>query len=148
MLYRILIKCCSKEMNDNGVTSYGVYCIPRYMRTVWGLLSFIVVWCRGVLPLQWRHNGCDGISNHQPHDCLRNCLFRRRSNKTSKFRVTGLCARNSPGTGEFPAQMASNAVNGSIWWRHHAYILQNRHLVRWHWFNHTGGNPPQDKYWE
>ena len=28
--------------------------------------------------------------------------------KTSKLRVTGLCARNSPGTGEFPAQMASN----------------------------------------
>ena len=20
--------------------------------------------------LQWRHNGCDGVSNHQPHDCL------------------------------------------------------------------------------
>ena len=26
---------------------------------------------------------------------------------------------NSPGTGEFPAQMASNAENISIWWRHH-----------------------------
>ena len=33
----------------------------------------------------------------------------RRSKKTSKLRVTGLCAGNSPGTGEFPAQMASNA---------------------------------------
>ena len=39
--------------------------------------------------------------------------------KTSKLRVTGLCAGNSPGTGEFPAQMASNAENFSIWWRHH-----------------------------
>ena len=29
--------------------------------------------------------------------------------KTLKLRVTGLCAGNSPGTGEFPAQMASNA---------------------------------------
>ena len=29
--------------------------------------------------------------------------------KTSKFRVTGLCVGNSPGTDEFPAQMASNA---------------------------------------
>ena len=28
------------------------------------------------------------------------------------------CAGNSPGTGEFPAQMASNAENVSIWWRH------------------------------
>ena len=39
--------------------------------------------------------------------------------KTSKLRVTGLCAGNSPGTGEFPAQMASYAENVSIWWRHH-----------------------------
>ena len=28
-------------------------------------------------------------------------------------------AGNSPGTGELPAQMASNAENVSIWWRHH-----------------------------
>ena len=38
----------------------------------------------------------------------------------SKFHVTGLCVGNSPVTGEFPAQMASNAENVSIWWRHHA----------------------------
>ena len=38
---------------------------------------------------------------------------------TSKLRATGLCAGNSPGTGEFPAQRASNAENVSIWWRHH-----------------------------
>ena len=38
--------------------------------------------------------------------------------KTSKLRVTGLCAGNSPVTGEFPAQMASNAENVPIWWRH------------------------------
>ena len=69
--------------------------------------------------LQWRHNGLNGVSNHQPHDCLPNRLFRRRSKKTSKLRVTGLCAGNSPGIGEFPAQMASNAENVSIWWRHH-----------------------------
>ena len=69
--------------------------------------------------LLWRHNGRDSVSNHQPHDCLHNRLFRRRSKQTSKFRVTGLCAGNSPGTGEFPAQMASNAENVSIWWRHH-----------------------------
>ena len=69
--------------------------------------------------LRWRHNGHHSVSNHQPHDCLLNHLFRRTSKKTSKLRVTGLCAGNSPGTGEFPAQMASNAENVSIWWRHH-----------------------------
>ena len=44
------------------------------------------------MPLQWRHNGRDSVSNHQPHDCVLNRLFRRRSEKTSKLRVTGhLC---------------------------------------------------------
>ena len=43
---------------------------------------------------------------------------RRRPKKTSKLRVTGLCARNSPGTSKFPAQRVSNAENVSIWWRH------------------------------
>ena len=54
--------------------------------------------------LQWRHNDRDDVSNHQPHDCLPNRLFKRRSKKISKLRVTGLCAGNSPLTGEFPAQ--------------------------------------------
>ena len=40
--------------------------------------------------LQWRHNGRDGVSNHQHHHCLLNHLFRRWSKKTSKFRVAGL----------------------------------------------------------
>ena len=44
---------------------------------------------------------------------------RRRSKKASKLRVTGLCAGNSPGTGEFLVQRVSNAENVSIWWRHH-----------------------------
>ena len=74
-------------------------------------------------PLQWRHNERDSISNHRPHDCLLNRLFRHRSKKTSKLRVPGLCAGNSPGIGEFPAQMTSNAENVSIWWRHHAMAM-------------------------
>ena len=50
-----------------------------------------------IYSLQRRHNGCDGVSNQQPHDCLLRRLFRRRSKKTSKLCVTGLCAANSPG---------------------------------------------------
>ena len=69
--------------------------------------------------LQWRYNEPNDISNHQPHHCLLNSLFRRRSKKASELRSTGLCAGNSPVTGEFPAQMASNTENVSIWWRHH-----------------------------
>ena len=77
------------------------------------------VWSvEGKAILQWRHNGHDGLSNHQPHDCLLNHLLRLRSKKTSKLHVTGLYAGNSPVTGEFPAQMASNAEKVSIWWCH------------------------------
>ena len=54
--------------------------------------------------LQWRHNERGGVSNHQCLHCVLNCWFRRGSKKTSKLRVTGLCAGNSPVTGEFPAQ--------------------------------------------
>ena len=79
--------------------------------------------------LRWRHNERDSVSNHQPHDCLLNRLFRRRSKKTSKLRVTGLCEGNSPGTGEFPAQMASYVENVSIWWRHHESISWWRHDI-------------------
>ena len=83
-------------------------------------------------PLQWRHNGRDSVSNHQPREFSR--LIRQRSKKTSKLRVTGLCG-------------ASNAENVSIWWRHHAKRLLPRvsveyinwkkkqlKLIHWSWF--------------
>ena len=94
-----------RDINPLRVDIFGGECISYHFSTH--------------ISLRWRHNERDSISNHQPHDCLLNCLFRSRSKKTSKLRVTGLCAGNSPGTGEFPAQMASYAENVSIWWRHH-----------------------------
>ena len=57
---------------------------------------------------------------------------RRRSKKTSKLHVTGLCERNSPVTGEFPAQRASNSENVPIWWRHHGMthlVYTNKFLI-------------------
>ena len=47
---------------------------------------------RGPTTIRWRHNGHDDISNHQFHHCLLNRLFGCWSRKTSKLRVTGLCA--------------------------------------------------------
>ena len=93
----------------------------------WVITSPLIKRVKLLMILQWRHNGSDGVSNHQPHHCWLNRLFRRRSKKTSKLRVTGLCLGNSPVTGEFPAHMASNAENVSIWWRHHeigVYLLE------------------------
>ena len=84
-------------------------------------------WPRNIgMAFQWRHNEHDNISNQQPHDYLLNHLFRRRSKKISKLRVTGLCEGNTPETGEFPAQRASNAENVSIWWRHNGNVLSSK----------------------
>ena len=71
--------------------------------------------------LQWCHNECNGISNHQHLDCLLNRLFRCISKKASKLCVTGLCEGNSPVTGGFPAQRAINAENVSISWHHNVH---------------------------
>ena len=98
---------------------------------------FCVRICSGAVygfDIQWRHNGCDSVSDHQRHDCLPNRLFRCRSKKISKLRVTGLCAGNSPLTGEFPAQRASNAE--IAWWRHHDDICMTRYKVWGTWWLH------------
>ena len=58
--------------------------------------QWYLCWPDHVMTLHWRHNDHDGVSNHQPHGCLLNRLFRRRSKKTSKLRATGLCVGNSP----------------------------------------------------
>ena len=109
---------------QNGWAMWCLYIVSRMV-----LNSTVVLQdsprCHCKCSLQWRHNGRDSVSNHQSHDCLLNRLFRCRSRKTSKLRPTGLCAGNSPGTGEFPAQIASYAENVSIWWRHHDYVTHN-----------------------
>ena len=60
-------------------------------------------------------------------------VYPGRSNKVSKLCATGLCGGNSPVTGEFPTQRASNAENVSIWWRHHVgeqyYSHSNGHCL-------------------
>ena len=81
--------------------------------------------------LQWRHRERDGVSNHQPDDCLLNRLFRHRSKKTPKLRVTGLCEGNSPVTGDrVPRTKGRNVENVSIWWRHNVYIISRTPCIR------------------
>ena len=94
-------------------TSWDDHMICRWHHTIWDRVHT----SHPSTTLRWRHNERNGVSNHQPHDCFLNS--RRRSKKTSKLRVAGLGAGNSPVTGLFPTQRASNAENVSIWWRHH-----------------------------
>ena len=59
--------------------------------------------------------------------------------KTSKLCVTELCAGNSPEIGEFPTQMASNAQNVSIWWRHHGPGI--------YWFHNISKQVADNNFW-
>ena len=59
----------------------------------WFQVNSVIIFIK---TLRWRHNDHDCVSNHQPRHCLLNRLFGRRSKKTSKLRVTGLCVGNSP----------------------------------------------------
>ena len=103
----------------------SLHCLSRAVSCVRFKCAVTYVHCQYVhkgaihKTLHCLHNKLNGVPNNQPHDCLLNRLLRRRSKKTSKLRVTGLSAWNSPVTGEFPAQGTSNAEHVSIWWRHH-----------------------------
>ena len=68
--------------------------MPIKIHMVHVFLYLFLFWT-SQFPLQWRHNGHDGVSHHQPYYCLLNCLIRWRSKKTSKGRITGLCVGNS-----------------------------------------------------
>ena len=77
--------------------------------------------------LHWRHNKRDGVSNHRRFDGLLYLLFRRRSKKTFKLCVSGLCERNSSATVEPPPPPPPPPHKGpetrkmfqfSIWSRH------------------------------
>ena len=51
--------------------------------------------------------------------------------------VTGLCEGNSPVTGDFPSQRATNAENVSIWRRHHDYIWSPGVFAILKYFTHS-----------
>ena len=119
-----LLKCV-KKLNKWALVTHICMRENAHYCSWSGLLP---VWYKAIichydnLSLLWHHNGHDGISKHQPLDCLLNRLFRHRSKKTSKLRVIGLCEGNSSMTSEFHAQMASNVENVSIWWRHNGSL--------------------------
>ena len=93
---------------------------------------------------QWRHNGRDGVSNHQPHNCLLNRLFRRISNKTSKLCVTGLCAGNSPHKWPVTLKMfpfddviVMHIICGLLRFGTGWYYPHPSRLLHWNWGDHT-----------
>ena len=112
------------QFRDGAICSLKKFSLKFVSQSLINHSAFIqdIDWRWTGKSLQWRYNECDDVSYHRRLDCLFNRLFRRRSKKTSKLRVTGLYEGNPP-IGEFPAQRASNAENVSIWWRHHVVTL-------------------------
>ena len=104
-----LVNSCSNRHNNHHERKKKYFRVifsismrqKRQMKSKVSLINLIfqitTVLNMNYISLRWRHNDHDGVSNHQPHGCLLNRLFRRRSKKTSKLRVTGLCVGNSPG---------------------------------------------------
>ena len=74
----------STHMLSNVTKAYSLpWCLQMSWRKIYiRPLAFIT--------LHWRHNEHNGVSNHQPHTFLLKRLFRSRSKKTSRLRVTGL----------------------------------------------------------
>ena len=109
--------------------------IPEYLIYGKSTLVHLIAWCREEqqavtpfhcgqdlnaiwLPLQWRHDGHDGVSNISltiVYSTVYSGADQRKHQSSASL------------AGEFPAQMASYAENVSIWWRHH--------VIRSQWLN-------------
>ena len=76
-------------------TNYSIIFAAKYMTTQFFNSHILVIFHHNCpSSLLWRHNGRDGVSNHQPHYCLCHRLFRRLyKKKTSKLPVTGPCIK-------------------------------------------------------
>ena len=86
------------------------------------LPSYLLWEYRIELAVQWRHNGHDSVSNHQPHDRLLNRLFRRRSKKMSNSAslafVRGIHRRPVNSPHKWPVTRKTSV---SIGRRHHGF---------------------------
>ena len=133
--YDILLQTALQRRSYIELTKYARYSYGWVVGNLFdrlrkkSIISFHWTWkSRQLLSLQWRHNEHGGVSNHQTHGCLLNRLFRRRSKKTPKLRVTGLCVGNSPGPVNSPHKGPVTRKNVSIRWRHH--VALERHNIK------------------
>ena len=95
-----------RRLNKQLSKQWWVWWFETPSRPLWRHCNALIMWnfyglrqivSNIAISLWWRHNDHDNVSNHQPREGLLNRSFRRRSKKTSKVRVTGLCVWNSPG---------------------------------------------------
>ena len=90
--------------------------------------------------LRWRHNGCDGVSNHQPHHCLRNSFFGPRSKKHQSSASLAFVQGNhrgpvdSPHKGPVTRKMFpfDNVIMLRPVMQGPKYYKQTRQIIYWH----------------
>ena len=108
-----------RNIQDFGIPwcnrRYDICCEKRYRVLL--LRQIMVAGTKSdcVTTLQWHQNEQNSVSNHQPHGCLLHRLYRRRSTKTSKLCVTGLCVGNSPGP-------VNSLHNGPMTWKMFPFV--------------------------
>ena len=165
------IRQSNSNMNMLAKVVQGIHAKFAAFKTIpWRYTVMLRAWS---MSLQWRHNGSDGILNHQRLACLLSFLFRHRSKKTSKLPVACLCEGNIfPfddvimwvwNTTSLNLQMIATSVNSTetedgscvlfIWMSpagqlHNKLLSFNRHLKcsngeTWH-FN----TPLVEMFWE
>ena len=86
-------KCFIVKPNDNQkaiMKGIGKMKSENIVFSFINVYPSIFIHCRNTIPLHWRHNEHDGVSNYRRLNCLLNRLFRCRAKKTSKLHVTGL----------------------------------------------------------
>ena len=107
----VVCKVLINLADDNMLISQECYislqvslCIPRSEILICWVLAALITWyCQWYRPqclpcicaLQWRHYEHKGVSNHQPHDCLLDRLFKAKIKRNIK------APRNWPLCGEF-----------------------------------------------
>ena len=108
--------------NDNGkIWIFHITSLCQYISV--HILVMCVVWIKYCASIP--HNGRERVSNHQPHESR---LFTQPFIQT-QIKENIKASRHWPLCGEFtgprwiPAQMASNAENVSIWWRHYGWCI-------------------------
>ena len=88
-LFNNIFSCQILFLQQSGFLSLRVWLIWKHIRSIGRHYNDVIMALQRLKsPTSW---------------LFTQSLFTRRSKKTSKFLVTGLCAGNSPGTVEFPA---------------------------------------------
>ena len=115
-------------LNCKAHLIYSDFIFTHLKKTVSGIKILDCIWTS-----LWWHNEGGGVLNHQPHDCLLNRLFRRRSKKTSKLLVTGLCAGDSPVTGETPHKepVTQKMFSFNDVTTEEAWVVATHYLIAW-----------------